>query len=63
MKSDNPSFALSTALECLECRREWLDRAERWRMYTIFGDQPEQGLYCPVCAAFEFDEEQSDGSR
>jgi hypothetical protein len=54
--TDHRSLSLSTALECLECRREWLDPAERWRMYTLFGDEPEHGLYCPGCASSEFDE-------
>ena len=47
--------AVSTALHCLECRLEWTDPHERWRMYATLDEQPEVGLYCPVCAAFEFD--------
>ena len=47
--------AVSTALQCLECRQEWTDPRERWRMYSTLDEEPEVGLYCPVCAAFEFD--------
>jgi hypothetical protein len=42
-------------LRCLECAREWADPAERWRLYATHDDEPIQGLYCPVCASFEFD--------
>jgi hypothetical protein len=51
---DAEKVALSTELCCLECRQLWVDPSERWRMYTIFGEEPEHGLYCPVCASFEF---------
>jgi hypothetical protein len=44
-------------LRCLECLREWLDPRERWRMYVTADAEPECGLYCAMCAAFEFDEE------
>jgi hypothetical protein len=53
---DTMQTGTSTTLACLECRREWLDPGERWRMYAIFGEEPEHGLYCPVCASFEFDD-------
>jgi hypothetical protein len=55
MDAENQKLAVSTGLHCLECRREWTDASERWRLYAIFGDEPEQGLYCPICASFEFD--------
>jgi len=42
-------------LVCIECRREWCASRERWRMYVIFGDLPETLIYCPDCAAREFD--------
>jgi hypothetical protein len=42
-------------LSCLECRREWADPAERWRLYVMHDEEALQGLYCPVCASFEFD--------
>ena len=57
MDAENRSIALSTELHCLECRREWLDPSERWRMYVAtFEGRTEQGLYCPICASFEFDQ-------
>jgi hypothetical protein len=46
---------LATELSCLECQREWRDPHERWRMYATADERPEVGLYCPVCAASEFD--------
>jgi len=42
-------------LLCLECLREWADPRERWRLYVTHDDEPIRGLYCPVCASFEFD--------
>ena len=42
-------------LQCLECRREWADPVERWRLYVTHDEAPIQGLYCPACASFEFD--------
>ena len=48
---------LPEALLCVECRREWLRRGERWRAYAADVDgEPEVGLYCPRCAAREFDD-------
>ena len=47
--------AVSTALHCIECRQEWTDPHERWRMYSTLDEEPEVGLFCPACAAFEFD--------
>ena len=47
--------AVSTALHCIECRQEWTDPHERWRMYSTLDKEPEVGLFCPACAAFEFD--------
>jgi hypothetical protein len=44
-----PATSLMT---CIECRRPWLDDAERWRLLLAAG---EIGLYCAECAAFEFD--------
>lgn len=44
-----------TALTCIECRREWLDPSERWRIYLTLDAQPEPVPYCADCAAFEFD--------
>jgi hypothetical protein len=56
MERQRHEVAQSTALHCLECRREWIDPAERWRMYATHEAEPEVGLYCPLCASFEFDE-------
>jgi hypothetical protein len=47
----------AAALACVECRREWLRRGERWRAYVADVDgEFEVGLYCPRCAAREFDD-------
>ena len=46
----------TSELRCLECRREWTEPSERWRMYMTVEDEPEHGLYCPICASYEFDE-------
>jgi hypothetical protein len=55
--NENPRpVLLATDLRCIECQRGWLDASERWRMYAITGDEAVTGLYCPVCAAFEFDQ-------
>jgi hypothetical protein len=44
-----------TPLTCIECRREWLDASERWRIYVTTDALPEPVLYCADCAAYEFD--------
>jgi hypothetical protein len=49
-------FAPPALLTCIECQRPWLDSAERWRMYETDEPEPEVGLYCPICASYEFDE-------
>ena len=49
------SIQATDVLLCLECLREWADPRERWRLYVTHDDEPIQGLYCPVCASFEFD--------
>jgi hypothetical protein len=55
MDRQEPSIAVATDLRCLECERDWSEPSERWRMYAITGPEPEVGLYCPLCAALEFD--------
>lgn len=43
-----------TELSCIECRRPWLDGAERWRL-KVTDDEPRETVpYCPGCAAREF---------
>jgi hypothetical protein len=49
------SMQATEVLRCLECRRDWDDPHERWRLYVTHDEEPVQGLYCPACAAFEFD--------
>ena len=49
------SIQATDVLLCLECLREWADPRERWRLYVTHDDEPIRGLYCPVCASFEFD--------
>ena len=41
-------------LTCIECRRTWLELAERWRVYLTDDDPPEAVAYCPDCAEREF---------
>jgi hypothetical protein len=55
MDNEMRQVARVTDLLCLECEREWTEPRERWRMYATAEDEPEVGLYCPTCAAFEFD--------
>jgi hypothetical protein len=40
-------------LTCVECRRPWLNSAERWRVYLInvTSDMPPLTVpFCPACA-------------
>ncbi len=46
-----------SAVLCLECKSLWLRPRERWRLYLSCDDPPETLLYCPECAAREFDDE------
>jgi hypothetical protein len=48
-------LAQVTPLTCIECKREWLDAGERWRIYLTMDEQPEPVPYCADCAAYEFD--------
>jgi hypothetical protein len=42
-------------LQCEECRHVWLlDDGDRWRAYLSSDD--EVVVYCPACAAREFDD-------
>jgi hypothetical protein len=43
-------------LVCIECRREWVDPRERWRIY-LTNDKPTPHAvpYCEACARREFD--------
>ena len=47
------SIGLST-LNCIECRRQWILRTERWRAYVTEDDPPEVVIYCESCADKEF---------
>jgi hypothetical protein len=42
-------------LLCVECRRQWLEPHERWRLYLTDDELPEAVPYCPSCASREFD--------
>jgi hypothetical protein len=55
MDREKRRVAAATDLQCLECERDWTEPGEPWRMYAITGPNPELGLYCPTCAASEFD--------
>jgi hypothetical protein len=50
---DDPT-TLAPALACQECRDEWTDPKERWRIYVLLGDPVETLVYCPACAGREF---------
>jgi len=52
--SDDPTI-LTESLACLECRREWSNPKERWRLFVTPDDPAETLLYCPGCASREFD--------
>lgn len=41
-------------LHCIECRRPWLDPAERWRLKVTDDSPPETVPYCARCASREF---------
>jgi hypothetical protein len=41
---------------CVECKRTWTEPTERWRAYLASDEPPLIGLYCPECAAREFDD-------
>ncbi len=47
-------------LRCVECRRSWDDRHDRWRAYRTDvpgeDEEPLLAFYCPACARFAFDE-------
>jgi hypothetical protein len=45
---------LTRTLTCQECRDEWTDAQERWRLYVTFDDPAETLTYCPACANREF---------
>jgi hypothetical protein len=53
-RSSKPQEA--TAIRCVECRRDWRDGSERWRVYLTDDDPPTAVPYCPDCAQREFDE-------
>ena len=55
MEREPTQVARATDLTCLECQRPWVEPTERWRMYATIEEEPEVGLYCPICASFEFD--------
>ena len=50
---DDPT-TLTRPLVCQECRREWIDAHERWRLYVTPDDPAETLIYCTACADREF---------
>ncbi len=50
---ENSTTVTQTPL-CQECRQEWTDANERWRLYVTFDDPAETLMYCPTCAIREF---------
>jgi hypothetical protein len=42
-------------LTCQECRSQWLDGHQRWRLYLTEDAPPFALVYCPDCASREFD--------
>jgi hypothetical protein len=53
---DQPEISVRSTLRCLECRREWDEPAERWRMYLLHDEPHVTAVYCPACASREVDE-------
>ena len=59
-----PYAAHGDLIACTECRRQWLDPSEHWRVYIWQPDMDENGendaclmcFYCPRCAQREFGE-------
>ena len=47
---------LTQVLACQECRQEWTDPVERWRLYVTVEEPGETLMYCPTCASREFDD-------
>jgi hypothetical protein len=52
----------TAVITCLECKRPWLDPAERWRAEDVHDpdgedDPVEVAVYCPRCWAEEFDQD------
>ena len=41
-------------LACQECRQEWNDPHERWRLYVVPDEPADTLTYCPACAIREF---------
>ena len=50
--SDRKTTIVVHLIDCQECRREWHDPRERWRMYVA--SPPLMLSYCPECAEREF---------
>ncbi len=53
MRND-PTTTLIQPLACQECRQEWNDRHERWRLYVVPDEPADTLIYCPACAIREF---------
>lgn len=55
MAARDDQQVVTAQLRCIECGQPWRDSAERWRVY-LTSDEPREALvYCPACAAREFD--------
>jgi hypothetical protein len=52
---DTPQLVVCTQFTCQECRRDWTDGRERWRLYLTAEAPVEAVAYCPDCASREFD--------
>ena len=49
-----PAYPLVRDLVCVECKREWVEQTQRWRVYLTDDDPPKPVTYCAVCAKREF---------
>jgi hypothetical protein len=52
---NRPQTSVITVQRCVECRRQWLDDAERWRLKVLDEEPRETVLYCPDCHGREFE--------
>jgi hypothetical protein len=48
---------VAAPIACIECRRAWTSRGERWRLKVLlFEEEPAEAVpYCPECHAREFE--------
>ncbi len=52
---ENTHLLVASGIVCIECRREWIEPSERWRVYLTPDELRTPVPYCPDCAHREFD--------